>query len=136
MSMLKPEGLKAYLPSHITFFAVLTVLWLVVSLAGGKIGRGRIINLRTLFARVITVNLIATSVAALLLFALRDLGYSRQIVFGTALTATFLELVLGSLYLAFRKAPLITPAEIKLSERELVARSIQVKQAILFLIRR
>ena len=123
MSMLKPAGLKAYIPSHITFFVLLAFLWIIVSFAGGKIGRGRIINLRTLFSRVLAANLIATSVAALLLFALRDLGYSRQVVFGTALTATFLELTLGSLYLAFRKAPLITPAEIKLSERELVARS-------------
>jgi hypothetical protein len=123
MSMLKPAGLKAYIPSHITFFVLLAALWLIVSIAGGKIGRGRIINLRTLFARVISANLIATSIAALLLFALRDLGYSRQVVFGTAITATFLELVLGSLYLAFRKAPLITPAEIRLSEQELVART-------------
>jgi lipopolysaccharide/colanic/teichoic acid biosynthesis glycosyltransferase len=122
MSMLKPAGLKAYMLSHITFFVVLAFLWIVVSVAGGKIGRGRIVNLRTLFSRVITSNLIATSVAALLLFALRDLGYSRQVVFGTAITATFLELAFGSIYLAFRKAPLITPAEIRPTERELVAR--------------
>jgi len=123
MSMLKPAGLKTYMLSHITFFLVLALLWIVVSVVSGKIGRGRIINLRTLYARVLTANLIATSMAALLLFALRDLGYSRQVVFGTAITATVLELVLGSLYFAFRKAPLITPAEIKLSERELVART-------------
>lgn len=123
MSMLKPAGLKAYMLSHITFFLMLAILWIVVSIAGGKIGRGRIVNLRTLFVRVLTSNLIATSMAALLLFALRDLGYSRQVVFGTAITATLLELVFGSVYLAFRKAPLITSATIKLTERELVARS-------------
>ncbi|NLE35524.1 MAG: hypothetical protein GX622_10510 [Bacteroidales bacterium] len=123
MSMLKPAGLKAYIPSHISFFLLLALLWIIVSVAGGKIGRGRIVNLRTLFSRVLTANLIATSIAALLLFALRDLHYSRQVVFGTALTATFLELVLGTLFLAFRKAPLITPATIRLTEREMVARS-------------
>jgi lipopolysaccharide/colanic/teichoic acid biosynthesis glycosyltransferase len=123
MSMLKPAGLKAYMLSHITFFAMLSFLWIIVSIAGGKIGRGRIVNLRTLFSRVLTTNLIATSIAALFLFALRDLGYSRQVVFGTAITATMLELIFGSLYLAFRKAPLITPAPMRLTERELVARS-------------
>mgnify|MGYP002348882366 FL=1 len=121
--MLKPAGLKIYMMSHITFFVMLAFLWIVVSYAGGKIGRGRIVNLRTLFSRVLTTNLIATSFAALLLFALRDLGYSRQVVFGTAITATLLELALGSVYLAFRKAPLITPATIRLTEREMVARS-------------
>ncbi len=123
MSMLKPAGLKTYMMSHITFFVMLAFLWILVSAVSGKIGSGRIVNLRTLFSRVLTANLVATSLAALLLFALRDLGYSRQVVFGTAITATFLELALGSVYLAFRKAPHITPAEIRLSERELVARS-------------
>ncbi|HQL46985.1 MAG TPA: hypothetical protein PLI85_10305, partial [Bacteroidales bacterium] len=123
MSMLKPAGLKTYMLSHITFFLMLAFLWILVSVVSGKIGRGRIVNLRTLFTRVLTANLIATSLSALLLFALRDLSYSRQVVFGTAITATVLELILGSLYFAFRRAPLIIPAEIKLSERELVART-------------
>ena len=123
MSMLKPAGLKAYMMSHITFFVILAFVWLVVSVVSGKIGRGRIVNLRTLFSRVLTANLIATSIVALMLFAIRDLGYSRQVFFGTAITATLLELAFGTVYMAFRRAPLITQAEIRLSERELVARS-------------
>lgn len=123
MTMLKPAGIREYIPSHITFFFLLAFLWIIVSVISGKIGRGHIVNLRTLLGHVLTANLIATSIAALLLFALRDLSYSRQVVFGTAITATILELAFGSLYLAFRRAPLIEPAELKLSERELVARS-------------
>ncbi len=80
MTMLKPSGVKQYIPSHLTFFVVLALLWIIVSVATGKIGRGRIVNLRTLLTHVLSANLIATSVAALLLFALRDLGYSRQVV--------------------------------------------------------
>ena len=123
MTMLKPSGVRHYVPSHLTFFLVLALLWIIVSVASGKIGRGRIINLRTLFAHVLTANLIATSIAALLLFALRDLGYSRQVVFGTALTATVVELAFGTIYMAFRRAPLLKPAPEKLSEREMVARA-------------
>ena len=102
MTMLKPAGLKAYVPSHLTFFIVLALLWLIVSVVSGKIGRGHIINLRTLFSHVLASNITATGIAALLLFASRDLGYSRQVVFGTAITATMLELLFGTLYLAFR----------------------------------
>jgi len=123
MTMLKPSGARHYVPSHLTFFLVLAMLWIIVSVASGKIGRGRIINLRTLLAHVLTANLIATSIAALLLFALRDLGYSRQVVFGTALTATVIELAFGTIYMAFRRAPLLKPAPEKLSEREMVARA-------------
>jgi hypothetical protein len=123
MTMLKPAGIKAYIPSHIPFFVMLAFLWIIVSVASGKMGRGRIINLRTLLSHVLIANLIATSVAALLLFALRDLGYSRQVVFGTAITATVFELIFGALYLSVKKAPLLLPAPEMLSEREMVALS-------------
>lgn len=123
MTMLKPSGVKHYIPSHLPFFVILALLWIIVSVASGKIGRGKIVNLRTLLTHVLTANLIATSLAALLLFAFRDLGYSRQIVFGTAITATIIELAFGALYMAFRKAPLLLPAPERLSERDLVART-------------
>ena len=123
MTMLKPAGMKAYIPSHIPFFLMLAFLWIVVSVASGKMGRGRIINLRTLFSHVFLANLIATSIAALLLFASRDLGYSRQVVFGTAITATVIELIFGTLYLSVKKAPLLQPAPKVLTEREMVAQT-------------
>ena len=41
MAMLKPAGMKAYIPSHLTFFIVLALLWLIVSVVSGKIGRGQ-----------------------------------------------------------------------------------------------
>ena len=110
-------------PSHAPFFLILALLWVIVSLLNGKIGRGHIINLRTLFYYVVTSNLIATSIAALILFAVRDLGYSRTVVFGTALTATFLELAAGMIWLAFSRASLQDPDLIRPSERDMVARS-------------
>ncbi len=123
MTWLKPSGMRTYVPSHGPFFLVLALLWIVVSLLNGKIGSGRIVNLRTLYYHVITSNIIATSLAAMLMYALRDVGYSRIVVFGTAITATTLELVFGSLWIAFSKAPLQDPAQIRPSERDMVARS-------------
>ena len=123
MTWLKPAGMKEYVPSHAPFFLVLAVLWVIVSLLSGKIGSGLIINLRTLFYHVITSNFVATSIAALLMYAFRDEGYSRTVVFGTALTATFLELVAGSLWISFSKAALQATDQIRPSERELVART-------------
>jgi lipopolysaccharide/colanic/teichoic acid biosynthesis glycosyltransferase len=123
MTTLKPAGIKSYVPSHGPFFLILALLWVIVSLLSGKIGSGQIINLRTLFYHVITSNLIATSVAALVIYAFRDMGYSRTVVFGTALTATFLELVAGSLWISFSKAALQAVDPPKPSEREMVERS-------------
>ena len=100
----KPASLRSYLPSHSPFFLGLAVMWIIVSLINGKMHRGKIINLTTLFTRVLTSNIIAVSITALAMYSIREIQYSRTIVLGTALLATFLELVFGTVYMAYKKA--------------------------------
>jgi lipopolysaccharide/colanic/teichoic acid biosynthesis glycosyltransferase len=100
----KPASLKSYLPSHSVFFGVLAVIWLLVSLINGKMHRGKIINFSSLFNRVIGSNVISIAITTLLMYIFRDYDYSRTIVLGTALLATFLELVTGSVFIAYKKA--------------------------------
>jgi lipopolysaccharide/colanic/teichoic acid biosynthesis glycosyltransferase len=100
----KPASLKSYLPSHTPFFLGLALIWIIVSLANGKMHRGKIINFSSLFSRVLTSNIISVSITALVMFAFREYFYSRTVVLGTALLATFLELVFGSVYMAYKKA--------------------------------
>ncbi len=101
---IKPASLRSYIPSHTPFFAGLALMWIVVSLANGKMHRGRIVNFSTLFSRVLTSNIIAISITALAMYSLREYSYSRTIVLGTALIATMLELLSGSVFLAYKKA--------------------------------
>ena len=100
----KPASLRVYLPSHSIFFGVLAVVWLLVSLLNGKMHRGKIVNFSSLFNRVLVSNLISLSITALLMYGFRDVHFSRAIVLGTALIATFLELLFGSVYIAYKKA--------------------------------
>jgi hypothetical protein len=100
----KPAGLKSYIPSHLPFFAGLVLIWIIVSLINGKMHRGRIINFTKLFTRVLGSNFIAISIIALIMYLFRDYYYSRTIVFGTAILATILELLFGSVYIAYKKA--------------------------------
>ena len=100
----KPASLKSYLPSHTPFFIGLAVMWIIVSFINGKMSRSRITGFTTLFARIITSNIIAISITALAMYSFRTYGYSRTIVLGTTLLATFLELIFGSIYMAYRKA--------------------------------
>lgn len=102
----KPASLKAYLPSHSLFFVSLAVIWIIISLINGKMHRGKIINFTSLFNRVIGSNLISLSITALLMYTLRNYSYSRTIVLGTAVVATLLELIIGSVYIAYKKATL------------------------------
>jgi lipopolysaccharide/colanic/teichoic acid biosynthesis glycosyltransferase len=104
MVWIKPASLRYYLPTHAPFFATLAVIWLIVSLVGGKMHRGKIINFTTLFNRVISSNIISLAITALLMYSIREYTYSRMIVLGTAALATFLELVIGSVYIAYKKA--------------------------------
>lgn len=102
----KPASLKSYLPSHSMFFIGLALIWIIVSLLNGKMHRGKIINFTSLFNRVIVSNLISLSITALIMYALRDYYFSRTIVLGTALVATFLELLIGIVYISYKKAKL------------------------------
>jgi lipopolysaccharide/colanic/teichoic acid biosynthesis glycosyltransferase len=102
----KPASLKSYLPSHSLFFVSLAVIWIIISLINGKMHRGKIINFSSLFNRVIGSNVISLSITALLMYTFRDYDYSRTIVLGTAVVATFLELIIGSVYIAYKKASL------------------------------
>ena len=106
MVWIKPASKSHYLPTHMDFFLILAGLWLVISIAGGKMHRGKIINLRSLFSRTIITNFISISIAALLLIALELGGHSRLIMFGTTVVTTFMELVVGAVYLAVKKASL------------------------------
>lgn len=102
----KPAGLKSYIPSHSPFFAALALIWIIVSLLYGKMHRGKITSFTSLFTLVIGSNLISVSLTALIMYTFREYNYSRTIVLGTALLATFFELISGSLYLAYKKAKL------------------------------
>jgi hypothetical protein len=100
----KPASLRLYLPSHTPFFLGLALMWIIVSLLNGKMHRGKITNFTTLFSRILTSNIIAISLTALVMYSFRTYDYSRTIVLGTAILATVLELVFGSIYMAYKKA--------------------------------
>ncbi len=102
----KPASLRSVLPSHYTFFIALALMWIIVSLINGKMHRGRIINFSSLFSRILTSNIIAVSITALVMYTIRDYAYSRTVVLGTGILATVFEILAGGLYVSYKKARL------------------------------
>jgi hypothetical protein len=100
----KPASLKAYVPSHILFFLSLAIIWLIISLLNGKMHRGKVTNYRTLFFRVLTSNIVSVSITALLMFSFRNYAYSRTVVLGTFILATLVELIVGAIFISYKKA--------------------------------
>jgi lipopolysaccharide/colanic/teichoic acid biosynthesis glycosyltransferase len=100
----KPSGFSSYIPSHLVIFLSLLIIWITISLANGKLHSGKVISYTALFYRVISSNIISLSLTTLLMYLLRDYNYSRAVVFGTAAIASFLEIALGAIFLAYKKA--------------------------------
>lgn len=122
----KPASLRYVLPSHVPFFLSLLLMWIMVSLLNGKMHRGKIKDYTSLLVRVLTSNIIALSLTALIMYVVRDYAYSRTIVLGTGILATILELLSGSVFIAYKKAKLQdyqeyeSSADEELSEYEMV----------------
>jgi lipopolysaccharide/colanic/teichoic acid biosynthesis glycosyltransferase len=106
MVWIKPASKAHYLPSHIDYFIILAVFWVLVSILFGKLHRGKVINLKTLLYRTTVSNFISVSVAILSMYLLQITGHSRLIVFGTIALATVLEIICGICFLAVQKAAL------------------------------
>ena len=100
----KHTGIKSYIPLHLPLYFGLVVVWILVSLFNGKLLRNKVTDFNSLFSKVLSSNFIAVSTLALIMYVFRDYDYSRIIVLGTSLLSTILELISGSVYLAYKKA--------------------------------
>jgi lipopolysaccharide/colanic/teichoic acid biosynthesis glycosyltransferase len=121
---LKPRSFESHLPSHLPFFAGLVLVWILVSMANGKLMRGKITGYNSLFIKVLNSNLISISLIALYMFIFRQYEYSRTVVLGTAMLSTIMELFAGTIYIAYKRANLQDSEKLKidtiLTEHELV----------------
>jgi len=98
----KSEGLSS-VAFNILF--ALAAIWIIISLANGKMHRGKIINFtNTFFQGDDRATSFSLSVTALLMFIFRDYDYSRTVVLGTGILATILELLFGAIFIAYKKA--------------------------------
>ena len=104
MVWIKPSSIKSYIASHYSFFISLAVIWIIVSFLNGKLNKKEVVNYSILAKKVFTSNIISIGIAALLMYSFRDYHFSRTVVLGTIIMATAMELILGSLFLAYKKA--------------------------------
>jgi lipopolysaccharide/colanic/teichoic acid biosynthesis glycosyltransferase len=125
----KYGDLRLSLQTYAPFFIIISLVWITVSLMRDKINSVKIINFAALLNGVVATNLIIVSIIALIMYAFRHEHYSRSVVFGTAILATLQELIIGMVYISYKKATLqdfekyanyrrySTPSEYELVER-------------------
>ncbi|MGM0532630.1 MAG: sugar transferase [Bacteroidota bacterium] len=100
----KPSSGIQYFREYAGALAIFILLWLVISIITKKLDAGRFKNIRNLNITIAITNLVILALCVLLMYSLRDLQYSRFIVFGTILLTTIFELILAYFYFYLKHA--------------------------------
>lgn len=89
----KSSALSQYLVKYSIGFAGFLVIWIAMSLFSKKFEINISESLGRLYWRILKTNFSILAIIIILMYLLRDLHYSRFIVFGTILFATFFEFI-------------------------------------------
>lgn len=104
---IKPGEGHHYITGYQSSFLVFCIIWIVISLLGQKYRLEQSQNVKKRTYPILLSNFIILGSLSIFIFLVRDYGYSRFIFFGTILTATTMELLLGNLYYHVQKATVV-----------------------------
>jgi lipopolysaccharide/colanic/teichoic acid biosynthesis glycosyltransferase len=103
-----PVSERKNIPLHGPVLLAMTILWITVSFVNGKLLRGKIVSVNSLFRKVLGSNFICIVLVAGILVTFKHSEYEEAIVLGSTLIATVFELMVGSFYIAYRRADIQT----------------------------
>jgi lipopolysaccharide/colanic/teichoic acid biosynthesis glycosyltransferase len=106
---LKPATVRVYIPNYWKPVTVFLIIWICVSLYSNKYRTFKERRFSSILSSIISTAFISTAIIVILMFALKQTNYSRLIVLGTLLIATFLEVFLSWAYYYSRKYLLKDP---------------------------
>jgi len=111
---LKPGPGAGYFSIYLFSLCVFLFTWVCFSALLGKY-RGLVSeNLKDVLTPILTSHLAALGAVAFLMYLFRSSAYSRFVVFGTILIASFLEIILANLYYYVRRSvEYIQPTEVE-----------------------
>jgi lipopolysaccharide/colanic/teichoic acid biosynthesis glycosyltransferase len=115
---IKPASKRVYLPQYIEPFLIFLAIWIIISYISRKYNLPKRLSLMRSYYYVLLLNILISGVIASMMYFFGLFHYSRQIVFGTILLSTFLELFLTTFDYYIKKAKLTT--EIYIDKKEIV----------------
>lgn len=104
---LKPATVRIYLPTYALPFLFFLLVWLFVSILIGKFDLAKAQKPKDAIIPVLITNFTVLAVITILMYSYGAFNYSRLIVFGTMLLASFLEIILAYFYFSYKKPVLI-----------------------------
>ncbi len=91
----KPASLRLYLPNYIKPFIGFSLLWISISLISHKYHHIIFETFSKKITSLMKTNFVITAFITFLIFFFNRFSYSRSIVFGTIVLATFFEIALS-----------------------------------------
>ncbi len=110
---LKPVSMRIYLPNYLNPFLIFMSIWLLSSVFMQKYRGLFKKSLKGSSWGIISANLIALSVSVILIYGARIDYFSRQVVFGTVIFASIIELFITFIYYNVRNATEIADKEVQ-----------------------
>lgn len=107
----KPNASTAYFIKYSFSFAGYLALWLIVSFINKKYRIEGYHSPKEVYWTIIKTNLVIVALTALVMYGLRDMQYSRMIVFGTTGIATLLEFFFFYLFYSLKYAKSTSPGD-------------------------
>jgi lipopolysaccharide/colanic/teichoic acid biosynthesis glycosyltransferase len=95
---LKPASIRIYLPNYIIPFIIFLAIWLLSSVFFQKYRGLFNKSLKGISWGIISANLTALSICVLVIYGTRLDFFSRQIVFGTVLFSSIIELIIAFIF--------------------------------------
>ncbi len=108
--LVKPSPTITYLTKYSVAFGGFLFLWVLVSFLNKKYKIEQYHSPKEVYIAIVKTNLVIVMLTALIMYGLREMEYSRLIVFGTTGIATILEFFFFYLFYSLKYAK-STPAE-------------------------
>jgi len=102
--LIKPNASTAYFVKYSLSFVGFIALWIIVSFINKKYQIENYNSSSQVYWSIIKTNLVIVALTALIMYGLRNMEYSRFIVFGTTGIATILEFFLFYLFYSLKYA--------------------------------
>jgi lipopolysaccharide/colanic/teichoic acid biosynthesis glycosyltransferase len=105
---IKPATKRIYIPTYSGGFLVFLFLWIIASYLGDKYTLSKFFSIKKIYSNIFISNFFALAGVVMIMYISREFFYSRLVVIGTSLMATFFEIIISNIWYYYAHSPEVT----------------------------